>query len=139
MEKNIETYYRTYQKKSDPLVLKSYYDLEKKAQDKTIMEAQLLENNNRLTAVKKVIEERNLFIKKHTPKSNQKNNSNNAYKDAGKSLLIGILFIAISLGLMEMFDGNKIFLIGVIIGAFKILEGIITGAVGFFFNITQNK
>ena len=141
MQKNIEEYYRTYQKKSDPIIKKTYLELIKKSEDKSIGETQLLEVKERMTAIWEVIQERELKIKKYDPNKSiapKKENTKNPFIDGGKAILIGVLVFVLSLGLLDFFDGNKIFLIGIIIGSFKILEGIITMAVGFYFKITNN-
>lgn len=139
MENNLEEYYSFYQKKSDTSIFESYFDLEKKLKENQSSENQL-ENNNRLAAIKKVIEERGLDIKLQQ-QINKKEKSNTAFDDyiksGFKSLFIGVVLFVGGLLLMKYFEGNKILLIFVVIGGFKFLQGIIELAVGLFIRVNQ--
>jgi len=137
MEKIIEEYYRDYQKNSDKLVLESYYKLMAKSHKGDSKKV-----NDRIIAIKKVIKERNLRVKEPTksnPNISQKEKYNKGLKDAVKAFSIGVFIFIVCLYLMEIFDGNKLFLVGTIIGAIKILQGIITGGVVYFFKLTDKS
>ncbi len=143
MDKYIEELYRGYQKKADSIILKTHNKLLDEKEVDTLSEYELVSIDNKLKAIKEVIKERNLKVKKRTPRTQQTNSeadaghnlkSNEAFQDGVKAFVIGIACFAISLVLMSSFGGNKIFLIGVLFGAFKLMQGIITMAISFYVN-----
>lgn len=144
MDKYIEELYRDYQKKADSIILKTYNKLLDEKEVGTLSEYELVSIDNKLKAIKEVIKERDLKVKKRTPKkpnsytdAGHDLKSNEAFQDGVKAFVIGIACFAISLVLMNSFGGNKIFLIGVLIGAFKLMQGIITMAISFYVNFNN--
>jgi len=136
---NVEEYYKFYQKKSDPQIKDAYLELEKKSDDST-QSSDKIDIANRLTAIKKVIEERGLKIKKPVPKI-KKENSSQAFDDyiksGFKSLIIGLALFGISVGIMSYNDEYKIFLITIIIGGLMFLKGVIELSVGLYIRVSQ--
>lgn len=128
MEKQIEEYYKSYQKKSDPLIIQSYLELEKKSK-----ESNQLETSHRLTAIKKVIEERGLKL----PKEKSDTAFNDYLKSGFKSLLIGIVLFILGLALINYFEGNFVFYLALIIGGFKFLQGVIELSVGLYIRVSE--
>jgi len=145
MEKHIEKLYRGYQKKADSIVLKKHNSLLDEKDNDKLSEYELLVINNQLTAIKEVIKERNLKVKKRTsPKSKTETKaddghdlkSNEAFQSGLKAFLIGIAAFAISLWLMSIY-GYKVLLLGVLFGAIKLMQGIITMAISFYVNFNR--
>ena len=139
MKENVEEYYKSYQKKSDLNIKNAYLELEKKSNE-TSQSIDQLEIANRLTAIKKVIEERGLKIKKPVPKI-KKEDSNKTFegyiRGGFKSLIIGLALFGMSVGIMSYNDEYKIFLITIIIGGLMFLKGVIELSVGLYIRVSQ--
>ena len=146
MENSKKELYQTYQKKSDAQVLEIYFTAVKKSKTKGISKGELSVATNKFTAAKQVIEERKLNLDYHRrmqavkdQKESNQGNFNNYLKNGAKSLVIGLAVFGIVLALIYKFEGHNFLFLGLIIGGFKILQGIIELSLGLYIRVAYAK
>jgi len=146
MEISKEELYKAYQKKSDQQVIDAYFTGIKNSKILGLNQDLVLEATNQFKAAKQVIEERNLnldYYKRQQAlkdqKENNKTNFDDYIKNGFKSLALGLLIFGITLVLIYKFEGYNFLFFGLILGGFKILQGIIELSVGLYIRVAHAK
>lgn len=147
MDQNIEKYYKSYQKNSDSILIRTYFELEDKLELNTNSQEDLLDLKNRVIALKEVIKERELDMDRHIKvRSKSKNKQEQLDKtfdehirEGFKAFLIGAVLFTVSLILLNRFDSKIIQLIGLIAGGLKMIQGFIILSIGLFVRVWYNK
>lgn len=147
MDRNIETYYKSYQKNSDSILIRTYFELEDKLELTTNSQEDLLELKDQVIALKEVIKERNLDMDKHIRiRSKSKNKQEQLdksfdehVKEGFKAFLIGAVIFSISLYFLNRFDSKIVQLIGLIVGGLKMIQGFIILSMGLVARVWFNK
>lgn len=133
MDKQVEQFYKSYQKNSDTSILQAHYILTSKLKDqKKLSATDLFDVNNQLTAIKEVIKERKLKVRQQ----GKDNIEFDAYMKSGfKSLVIGLVVSIVSIVLMSWTQRNTIFLLTLVIGGGKFIQGAIELGMGLFVRV----
>lgn len=146
MENTKDDLYKDYQKKSDPQILETYFTAVKKSKIKGISKAELSKATNQYTTAKLVIGERKLNLEYYRrlqaiedQKENNKANFSDYIKSGIKSLIIGFAIFGITLALIYQFEGYNFLFLGLIVGGFKILQGIIELSMGLYIRVAYTK